>query len=245
MAPQPHLRHQSSLEGIIDFSQGPLLTSEQHAKAKRKFYQIVNHFINARCNHGQYNRPLLIRYTYEYALSEKSQNIFLNAFFQSIALSVDDENGLDFTNKEMVEELGSMFSNFSEYLMDNFFLPLKASTRKTPQPSPAFLSATIEAQGGNYLFLGTLDHVAALRGECLIRDRHRCVISRKFDLAEAALRDRKDGVDAQDDDGNAFPHGYNHYTHLEVAHILPHSLTEVERGSSELVLLSISNIIIK
>ncbi|KAL7950151.1 hypothetical protein V8C42DRAFT_309616 [Trichoderma barbatum] len=233
-----HHRHQSSLEGVINFSQRPLLTPEQRAHVKRRFYQIVNHFDSPGRNNGEkYNRPLLIRYTYEFALSEESRDIFLQAFFQSMALSIDDERDLDFSDNEMIEKLASTFSNFSDYLLDNFFLPLKASTKKTPQPSPAFLSATLDAQGGEQLFLGTLDRVAALRGHCLVRDRHRCVVSRKFDSNEAILRGRRDGDSARDDDGNEFPPGLDQYAHLEVAHILPHSLTETDQGSSELSLM--------
>ncbi|CAG9986480.1 unnamed protein product [Clonostachys byssicola] len=57
-------------------------------------------------------------------------------------------------------------------------------------------------QGGDAeAVVGTTDRLAALRGACLIRDRHRCVISRKFDLGEADKRMERDGDDARDDDG--------------------------------------------
>lgn len=123
-SPQPHNRHRSSLEGVINFTQPPLLSLEQRAHAQRKFYSIVNHFINIGHGSEKYNRPLLIRYSYEYALSEESQDIFLQAFFQSMALSID-EHEVDFSDKELEEELGSTFFNFSDYLLDNFFLPRK------------------------------------------------------------------------------------------------------------------------
>ncbi|KAI0530012.1 hypothetical protein GGR58DRAFT_508912 [Xylaria digitata] len=71
---------------------------------------------------------------------------------------------------------------------------------KTPQPSPAYHSAIERAQGGTSS--GTSDRVSALRGACLIRDRRRYVISRKFDLQEAVTRVRRDGDDVLDDDGN-------------------------------------------
>jgi hypothetical protein len=79
---------------------------------------------------------------------------------------------------------------------------VKASTKKTPQPSPAYHSAVERVQGGVPGFAGTLDRVSTLRGACLIRDRHGCVISRKSDLKEAAHRMRKAGEDALDDDGD-------------------------------------------
>ena len=43
--------------------------------------------------------------------------------------------------------------------------------------------------------------MAALRGECLKRDRYRCVISGRFDDAEAWKRVEREGDDeAKDDD---------------------------------------------
>ncbi|KAH6606368.1 hypothetical protein Trco_005521 [Trichoderma cornu-damae] len=225
---------QSSSQGVINFSRQPLLEPEERARAKRKFYRLVNRFQYIRHGVEKYNRPLLIRYTYEYTLSDESRDFFLQAFFQYLALSMTDDGDLHLSDEELVEELGSAFSNFSDYLLDNFFLPLKASTKKTLQPSPVFLSASLDAQGRDRLFLGTLDRVAALRGDCLLRDRHRCVVSRKFDSNEAVSRGRRDGDDARDDDGDAFLEGLDNYAQLEVAHILPYSLTETKRGSSGL-----------
>jgi hypothetical protein len=50
---------------------------------------------------------------------------------------------------------------------------------------------------------GTTQRVAALREDCLIRDHHRCVISRKFGDAEAAKRVGREGDDkAKDGDGH-------------------------------------------
>lgn len=109
---------------------------------------------------------------------------------------------------------------------------MKASTRRTPQPSPAFRSAVERVQaGGVQGFIGTPDRVSALRGACLIRDRHRCVISRSFDLAEATNRIRiAGGNGARDDDGNPFRED-DSLVALEVAHILPHSLMKTDAGS--------------
>lgn len=66
--------------------------------------------------------------------------------------------------------------------------------------------------------------MSTLRGACLFRDRYRCVISRKFDLAEALKRGRHGG-EARDEDG--VPLEGQSFDALEVAHILPHSLTQV------------------
>jgi hypothetical protein len=81
--------------------------------------------------------------------------------------------------------------------------------------------------------------VAALREDCLIRDRYRCVISRKFDDAEAVKRVGREGSDnAKDDDGHLLKDEIGTFAALEVAHILPHSLMNVSSGKPELVCIT-------
>ncbi|KAL2755592.1 hypothetical protein ACRALDRAFT_1076854 [Sodiomyces alcalophilus JCM 7366] len=84
-------------------------------------------------------------------------------------------------------------------------------------------------QGSNQVYTTTLTRVAALRGTSLVRDRHRCVISRAFDAEEAEKRMDSEGeANTKDDDGNLLsgPYGY-----LEVAHIIPHSLMGAQEDS--------------
>ncbi|KAK4155758.1 hypothetical protein C8A00DRAFT_41683 [Chaetomidium leptoderma] len=206
------------------------LDAGQRTQARRKFYHILRHFEGAGPHAGdkpeddtkgnsQYSRPLLVRLTYEYARSEASQDVFLRTFFGSLALSLDGhDHDVDFGN---------------EYLLDNFFLPLKASTKKTPQPSPADHSAVQRTHGAGLPqgLAGTPERLSALRGACLVRDRHRCVISRKFDLSEAVKRFKTSGSASRDDDGQLLEDDVNHFDVLKVAHILPHSLTKTESGS--------------
>ncbi|XXH02118.1 hypothetical protein Hte_008486 [Hypoxylon texense] len=224
MASRLH-RHRSSLEGVINFSAEPPLDTAQRAVAKRRFYRIIEHFETSSNNSDGvlYKRPQLVRFTYEYALSEESRDNLLRAFFRALALSMeDDSQSMDF------EELRPIFFSFADHLLDNFFLPLKASTKKTPQPTPTFRSAFGEVQGAA-AFVGTPARVSALRGDCLVRDRYRCVISRKFDHAVATSRFNRDGDDALDDDGNLLSEAS--FDVLEVAHILPHSLVKVNPDS--------------
>jgi hypothetical protein len=231
-------RHQSSLEGILDFSAQPPLTPAQRLSAGRRFDQLVNHFDAPDDSCKDYDRVKLVRLTYEYARSEESKGYFLRAFFESAGIPIDaDQEDIDLTDADKQAKLRDSFVNFAEYLFENFFLPLKSSTKKTPQPSPASHSAVQRAQGGEgQNFLGTPERVSALRGACLLRDRHRCVISRKFDDKEALRRmqdARRQGGVAQDDDGNPLVKGQG-YDSLEVAHIMPHSLTQLN-ASKQLV----------
>ncbi|KAI0523904.1 hypothetical protein F5B22DRAFT_422349 [Xylaria bambusicola] len=217
--PSPLHRHQSSLEGIIDFSTEPPLRTEQRSVAKDRFNCIVDYFNtdDDPSNRSPYHRSQLIRFTYQYALSEQSQDNLLRAFFQAMTLSLDDDDDFDF------DELRPKFFGFADSLLDNFFLP--PSTKKTPQPTPTYHSAVQEVQGVAHGFVGTPARVSALRGECLLRDRYRCIVSRKFDVHEATNRFNRDDDNARDDDGNLLEG--EPLDSLEVAHILPHSLTKV------------------
>ncbi|CAK7199082.1 hypothetical protein SEUCBS139899_001751 [Sporothrix eucalyptigena] len=210
----------------------------ERATARDTFYRIVEHFAHAdpynttprATRHTVYSQPLLVQYTYEFARSVESKDILLRTFFSSLALDLAvADASLDF------EELAPLFSAFAEYLMDNFFLPLKASTRKTPQPSPAIHSAVLRAQGATSdaeAYVGTEERLATMRAECLVRDRHRCIISRKFNAPEFRLRAGLYGNDARDDNGILFSDQDNlEFDALEVAHILPHSLMKTSTGA--------------
>ena len=107
---------------------------------------------------------------------------------------------------------------------------MKASAKKTPQPTPATLS---EIQ----LSLNpSTKRVATLRRDCLIRDRYRCVISQVFDRNEGLRRTKRDKDNAKDDDGNLLKDEDKRAEVLEVAHILPHSLMSYNASSqTELV----------
>ncbi|KAK0703046.1 hypothetical protein B0T26DRAFT_744173 [Lasiosphaeria miniovina] len=213
MAPLSH-RHQPSLEGIIDFSEAaPSFENvQQRAQATDRFHRIVAHFENTKQQLASsrscdgYNRPALIRLTFEYAHSLESQ--------------------------DKVASLRTLVFSFADHLIYYFFLPLRASTGKTPQPTPTYHIAgqqvqTQEEQQRMQEFVGTPKRLGALRGLCLTRDRHRCVITCAFDQDELAQRLRQSP--ARDDDGNVL-NPRDGYSHLEVAQILPFGLTKVEGG---------------
>ncbi|KAI0525829.1 hypothetical protein F5B22DRAFT_633225 [Xylaria bambusicola] len=105
------------------------------------------------------------------------------------------------------EDIRLKFFDFGDHLFNNFSLP---------------------GRGGQQ-YIGTGPRPSVLRRDCLIRDRHRCVISRRFDHAEAWERRNTPG-DARDDEGNLLENDPDDPEFLEVAHILPHSLTKVNQG---------------
>lgn len=122
--PCSHHRHQASPKGLLDLSPPPSLSSNQRRHARRRFYQIIDHFDVDDGQAGQirgtsYNRPRLVRLTYEYALAEESRALFLQAFFRSVQLPIDDEEDVVFENIE--QRIQSDVLGFAEYLIDNFF----------------------------------------------------------------------------------------------------------------------------
>ncbi|KAG8413153.1 hypothetical protein J3459_015720 [Metarhizium acridum] len=84
-----HHRHKSSLEGFISFSSSPPLEIDERALAAERFFEIIEHYENNKLSNGQYNRPKLLRLTYEYATSEKSKDNILQAFFNALSLPIN------------------------------------------------------------------------------------------------------------------------------------------------------------
>ncbi|GAB1319485.1 hypothetical protein MFIFM68171_09695 [Madurella fahalii] len=238
----PSHRHQSSLEDVIDFSAAaqPLFANEQQRnRAVSRFRRIVNYFEDAQqpaSRYGDgYNRPALVRLTFEYARSQESQDRFLGAFFRSLGLGMLDDS-VDHDSE--LAGFRELLFGFADFLMANFFLPLRAATNKTPQPSPVYHAAvqqvqTQEEQRRIQDFVGTPERLSVLRETCLTRDRHRCVVTRAFDLTEAAQKWRAEQrwkhLSARDDDGYPLD-ASNQYANLEVAHILPYALTKGENN---------------
>lgn len=107
---------------------------------------------------------------------------------------------------------------------------MRATGNRTPQTTPADLSARLED------VVDTPARLSVLRRDCLIRDHHRCVVNRVFDLDEAGKRYERYGSDGQDDDGERLDPDPGKFARLEVAHIIPHSMTSATRETrSELV----------
>ncbi|WEW59773.1 hypothetical protein PRK78_005253 [Emydomyces testavorans] len=217
--------NQTSFEGLINFSAAAPLTAGQRSRAETRFEKIIEYFSNNRSlTPGvEYKHDLLIHYTYEYSRSELSKDMLLRYFFHYIKEDIDSNEDISF-NQDLLKKL----ENFADDLLHNFYLPLKSSGGKTPQPSPAILSA-IQSVKGPHEFISTPERVSHLRGQCLTRDHHRCVITRDFDFQEAAARRRKD-PEALDDEGQQLKGQCTDA--LKVAHIIPHSLLQVKVTSN-------------
>jgi hypothetical protein len=96
----PFHRHQSSLEGIIDFSSREHLSESSRASATRRFYQVIKHFNgnDIKRGQGQYDRVKLVRFTYEYSTNQVSKDNVLIAVFEFLKLSISSEEDIDFAD---------------------------------------------------------------------------------------------------------------------------------------------------
>ncbi|KAK5442662.1 hypothetical protein LTS15_010980 [Exophiala xenobiotica] len=226
-SPSPHHRHQTSLEGVFNLHTPHLaLSSEKREQAIRSFNAVID-VCEPVQNRTPYKQVTLVRLSYEYTRSEASRDNFLRFFFEHTRIPIDvtQDKSVSATDH------GPRLIAFAELLMENFFLPLRASTKKTPQPSPTSLFDLHNAQN----MTETTRRLANLRRDCLIRDRYRCVISRSFDRNEATRRIDQDGTqEAKDDEGISLRDKGNTFATLEVAHIIPHSLMTISPGEQEL-----------
>ncbi|KAL5335920.1 hypothetical protein BJX70DRAFT_304963 [Aspergillus crustosus] len=240
----PIHRHGSSLEGVI-FPASQRLAPEEHEKATKLIDRIINHFEPLQAPGNDYKPITLLRLTREGVHVEDGFLVLSFTFIEHdrLGLTEEEEIGLAeaLSNLHSFQEwtvenqhaLDQSLVKFARFLIDSFFLPLKSLAAKTPQPTPASLSRLHLSEPA----IGTPQRVSNLRQNCLQRDRHRCVVTRKFDLQEGETRYKTDGNNVKDDDENPLLPESNDMAYLEVAHIIPHSLMSLRdvEGESKLV----------
>ncbi|RMD44392.1 hypothetical protein DV735_g621, partial [Chaetothyriales sp. CBS 134920] len=215
------------MEGILDLSAPhPSLAPEEQQRAARAFAAVVE-ACEPHQNQDGYKKVTLVRLTYEHIRSEASKADFLSFFFNHTQIPIDDPQ----TPSVPPTGYNAQLTAFAEVLMANFFLPLRAASNRTPRASPQGLPNFESVEN----LTGTPSRLASLRRDCLIRDRHRCVISRAFDEDEGDRRIKEAGIEeARDDEGIRFGDQQTSFDFLEVAHILPHSLMSVTTANPEL-----------
>ncbi|SCO92554.1 uncharacterized protein FRV6_16682 [Fusarium oxysporum] len=76
------------------------------------------------------------------ALSSTSSPCRLKSRITDLGWAVDItiDGVIDLDDETVEEEIRLALNAFADFLVDNFFLPLKAAGSKTPQPSPAVSS---------------------------------------------------------------------------------------------------------
>jgi hypothetical protein len=131
----PHHRHQSSLEKVIDFSSPQPLEPDQRNRATDIFNQIVAQYEPSQTEDKGYKRITLLRAAHESVISRDN---FLSCFFLfvekelrqgedapelSLSQALSRFINLDSWSREQRNELEICLAAFSDYLVDNFFLP--------------------------------------------------------------------------------------------------------------------------
>lgn len=100
--------------------------AQERAQVVGRFRRIVEYFEAAEPpasrRDAKFNRPALIRLTFEYARSPESQDRFLGAFFRSLALGMLDDS-VDLRDDSVVADFRELLFGFADFLMTNFFLP--------------------------------------------------------------------------------------------------------------------------
>lgn len=136
MAP-PLLRHQSSLQGFLDFSSTSVLTPDQFNQATAIFDQIVSRYEPSQAERPSptYKHITLLRTVHESVISK---DIFLNHFFLFVDADLQRDpdastptfsdiltrfDNLHSWSLEQLNEFQGTLVNFSDYLVNNFFLP--------------------------------------------------------------------------------------------------------------------------
>ncbi|PWY87486.1 hypothetical protein BO70DRAFT_195455 [Aspergillus heteromorphus CBS 117.55] len=241
MEQSPRLRrHRSSLEGVII-----PVSRTWDPKVRDLAIQISDEIIatlepSQSTNNGY--KPVTLIRLMRNAVSEKDDFLrLLFSFIQQDLLGESRGGGTGLDDQilpylasfpdwpaDEIDTLSASLAGFSQYLVENFFLPLKALAVKTPQSTPDLSHSRTPSTA-----IGTPQRVSNLRRACLVRDRHRCVITRKFDAQEAQTRYKRDGRNVKDDDGKSLLPERDTMAYLEVAHIIPHSLMSLTSEDGE------------
>ncbi|KAI9774096.1 MAG: hypothetical protein M1840_005189 [Geoglossum simile] len=230
------VRHQRSLEQILDFEHRPLDAAER-LRAEQIFSRILAVSATAIDGSSPFDPVCLLQLSLEKNPSERGKDNFLNYVLRNYDDGPGDDLSvvpflqvLDRLDGEVTRWLssppswvGERTTELAYYLVHFFFLPFRGQATKTPQPTPHLTPIGDSRRGHTPL----LDRISNLRATCLARDSHRCVVSHFFDQATAEGRDPAidDSGLPLDDDGTIS---------TEVAHIIPHALGEATNEDSPL-----------
>ncbi|KAF5132772.1 hypothetical protein E5D57_003392 [Metarhizium anisopliae] len=93
--------------------------------AEQRFYRIAIHYENNQPTlpGGQYNHPKLLGLMHEFAIPEKSKDHFLQAVFNAIGSSIQEQDDVDLSDNKTEHRIREKVVEFADYLIDNFFLP--------------------------------------------------------------------------------------------------------------------------
>lgn len=128
-------RHQSSLEGILDFSEPFLLRTQQRELANSLVFRLVQHYSPQRIVHKGYKPAALIHATIEHVASPDTfMNFFISYIYEDLCSEQEPAVDYDITHSlsylegfsswesEQMNKLHDSLERFADYIVDNFLL---------------------------------------------------------------------------------------------------------------------------
>jgi hypothetical protein len=131
-------RHQSSLEGVLDFSIPLSLTPQQHESARNLVIRLVRHYGLEKTVRKGYRPAALIQATLEHVTSPDTfMTFFLSYIYEDLCSDeghavVGDSDithalvffeGFSSWEPEQIHKLHEGLEKFAEYIVENFLLP--------------------------------------------------------------------------------------------------------------------------
>lgn len=140
----PLLRHQVSLESVIDLLATPPLSSDERTEARSIFEHIIKHYesyerSNTLTPPRKYKRERLLQLVYDHAISDHGRDNILRYFLLSMTTTADESpsNSQDFShvlasltdfkdrNTSEKDKVVQRVQELADHLVDGFFLPRK------------------------------------------------------------------------------------------------------------------------
>ncbi|KAI9838813.1 MAG: hypothetical protein M1837_002306 [Sclerophora amabilis] len=225
------------------------LGPELRLRSVAVFHQVLQSF-----DGSGYDAPLntfrpqrMVEEAYRHAIGQRGKDCVITKFFHFLTF---DANPIPTTPDETLQRISSIVSpprttrqarekkdwllrrvrQWALFLLHTFFRPFQAVGGTTiPVTTPPGFSMSLP-----HSQVGTSHRHTDLRRRCMVRDHHRCVITRRFDTSESIRRLVRDR-DAKEDEGNLLRDIIrDNLDRLEVAHIIPHALNAVESEASNL-----------
>lgn len=129
-------RHQSSLEGVLDFSIPLSLTPQQHESARNLVIRLVRHYGLEKTVRKGYRPAALIQATLEHVTSPDTfMTFFLSYIYEDLCSdeghSIDSDitqalvffEGFSSWEPKQIHKLHEGLEKFAEYIVENFLLP--------------------------------------------------------------------------------------------------------------------------
>jgi hypothetical protein len=140
---RPLLRHQASLQSILDFAATSPLSAAERIEASSTFARVIDYYSSYELSlptvqKKSYNRGKLLQLVVEYAISENGRDRILEYFLtiiaslgessgplQGLSRVLADLAGFKEKSKQEKDQIAHRVQELADHLVDYFFLPCK------------------------------------------------------------------------------------------------------------------------